>query len=168
MQLKSCRATKATRVPGGGRPQGCKVDIDVTLNSENCNAQVKLILYDLGQYLISGRLNSNSQGTSLSLITTRMPVIASDMARRGLLQTIYRPLVWHVGNQICKQHIIHMSQSLGRKNALTYEVIVEAVVVSQFWMKGRQEVEALTKCNESLGFVGVIRGGKRWWQKFRR
>ena len=36
---------------------------------------------------------------------------------------------------------------------------MEAVVVSQLWVKGRQEVEALTKCNKSLGFRG---GGKAW------
>jgi len=56
MQLESCRATKATRVPGGeamvigleGRPQGCKVDVIFTLNSENCNAQIKLIPVQLG------------------------------------------------------------------------------------------------------------------------
>jgi len=80
MQLESCRATKATRVPGGeamvigleGRPQGCKVDVNFTLNSENCNADSCTTWVSV--QLIPGRLNSNSQRTSLSLITTRMPV----------------------------------------------------------------------------------------------
>ena len=51
-----------------------------------------------------------------------------------------------------------MKEDLGiiLEHAFTNEVIVEAIVICQLGVEGREEVTALSNGNEGLGFVGVI------------